>query len=628
MYVTKLKEKATGKTRIFYQHQVRDKVTKKKNTITVKDLGYVEDYLDLYDDPIQHFKDELAKEREEKNKLKKKQNIVNITLVRDAILPFNEFTNKFSRIINTGDFFILWALNELGVIKYLRKVQKKLNIEYSLESFMKLMIYKRILEPGSKLKAWQNKDCFFEDFDLEKHDIYRGLTQVAALKDNLLIDINNTMVKEHNRNNSFMFYDVTNVHFEIENEDGHRMKGVSKSHKPLPIVQLGLFMDKDGLPVWFDTFDGNTNDCITFLPSFKKVKNLMGLKHAIYVADKAMHTGDNIANIIANQCGYVISESPRKGSVDLQELVLNPEGYLTYDKETKKYVPVKLTAEGKIDFSEIDFMFKECDMKKNLAFKDLNDKKTNIKYFPRKKIIYWSRKYSERAKIDRLKAVMTAENKSHSKTKSVIDNNYGSNDYLKTIIKDKEGNVIEDYKAEVRFDNEKLDKKMELDGFYIIETNVVGVDPKDANKGEWTSRWNKNTMELQLNQEVNTHEIIEMYRGLWQIEECFRITKSELDLRPVYVSKENHIQAHVLICMLSLMVIRFLNKTTDNKFTTNELLEGLRDSSVSKLDGFNYLTNNYSNVLKELKHKTGIDLSWNVLKKSDITKIQKILNIK
>ncbi|MDC7242840.1 MAG: IS1634 family transposase [Sphaerochaetaceae bacterium] len=628
MYLTKLKEKATGKTRLFYQHQVRDKATKKKKTITVKDLGYLEDYLDKYDDPIQHFKDELQKDRDAKSKLKKKQDVVNITLVRDEILPYNKLTNKFSRIINTGDFFILWALNQFGIIDFLRKEQKQLNIEFSLESFMKLMIYKRILSPGSKLKAWQTKDCFFEHFDLEKHDIYRGLTQIAALKDSLLLDINNTMVKKHNRDNSFMFYDVTNVHFEIEDEDGHRMRGVSKSHKPLPIVQVGMFMDKDGLPVWFDTYDGNTNDCLTFLPSFKKVQNLMGLNHAIYVADKAMHTGDNIANIIANQCGYVISESARKCSKKLKNVLLDPKGYITYDKNLNKYIDVPTTDEGKIDFSKIDFMFKEYDMLHNIKLTNLDGRKTSISNFPRKKIIYWSKKYSERAKLERQRAVMNAENASHSKTKSVIDNNYGSNKYLKTIVKTNDGKKIEKWKAEVRFDNKKLEEEELLDGFYIIETNVIGVENEESIKGDWISRWNSKTMQLQLNKVVNTHEIIDMYRGLWQIEECFRITKSELDLRPVYVSKENHIEAHVLICMISLMVIRFLDKTTENKFTTNELLEGLRESTVSKLDGFNYLTNNYSNVLKELKIKTGIDLSWNVLKKSDITKIQKILKVK
>jgi hypothetical protein len=311
-----------------------------------------------------------------------------------------------------------------------------------------------------------------------------------------------------------------------------------------------------------------------------------------------------------------------------QNVLLDPKGYITYDKNLNKYIDVPTTDEGKIDFSKIDFMFKEYDMLHNIKLTNLDGRKTSISNFPRKKIIYWSKKYSERAKLERQRAVMNAENASHSKTKSVIDNNYGSNKYLKTIVKANDGKKIEKWKAEVRFDNKKLEEEELLDGFYIIETNVIGVENEESIKGDWISRWNSKTMQLQLNKVVNTHEIIDMYRGLWQIEECFRITKSELDLRPVYVSKENHIEAHVLICMISLMVIRFLDKTTENKFTTNELLEGLRESTVSKLDGFNYLTNNYSNVLKELKIKTGIDLSWNVLKKSDITKIQKILKVK
>lgn len=626
MYVTTLKEAATGKTRIFYQHQIRNKETRKKQTITIKDLGYVEDYLHLYEDPIQHFKDELQKERDAKKKLKKKKDVVTVSFVRDAILPYNKITGAFNRVINTGDFYILWALNQLEVLEPLKKAQQGLNIQYSLETLMKLLVYKRILAPSSKLKAWQNKDSFFEQFNVGKSDVYRGLTNFAQIKDTLLMDIHNTMVKKHNRNSSFMFYDVTNVHFETEDEDSHKRKGFSKNNKPLPIVQIGLFMDKDGFPVWFDTFDGNTNDCLTFLPSFKKLKNLMGLKHAIYVADKAMHTGDNVGNIVANKCGYVISESVRKCSKALQKEVLNPDKYVTYDKEKGKYVPVPLTDEGKVDFDKIDFMMKESDFVGNINITNLDGKKEKIENFPRNKIIYWSNKYAKRAKRDRQKALETAMNASHSKTKAVIDNNHGSNKYLRTEVYDKNNNLIEDWKADVRFDFQKLTKEEILDGYYIIETNVKGVKKEEDIKGDWVSRWDSKTMQLKLNKVVNTSDIVDIYRGLWQIEECFRITKSELDLRPVYVSKREHIKSHVLICLISLMVLRFLDKTTNYQFTTSELLTGLRRANVSKLDEYNYLNNYYSPVLRELKDKTGIDLSWNVFKKSDFTKIRKLLN--
>ena len=149
MYLTTLVEAATGKTRLFYQHQVRNKQTKKKETITIKDLGYLEDYVTLYKDPIKHFKDELQKERDAKIKLKKKQDVVSISFVRDAILPFDKHNNIFTRIINTGDLYILWALNQFGLWESLQEAQANLNIEFSLETFMKLMIYKRILNPSS-----------------------------------------------------------------------------------------------------------------------------------------------------------------------------------------------------------------------------------------------------------------------------------------------------------------------------------------------------------------------------------------------------------------------------------------------------------------------------------------------
>jgi transposase len=625
MYLTSLIEAATGKTRLFYQHQVRNKQTKKKETITIKDLGYLEDYLTLYKDPIKHFKDELQKERDAKIKLKKKQDVVSISFVRDAILPFDKNNKTFTRIINTGDFYILWAINQFGLWESLQEAQANLNIEFSLETFMKLMIYKRILDPSSKLKAWQSKDCFFEYLDLEKHDVYRGLTHLAKIKDTLLLDINRIMVSKHDRDTSFMFYDVTNVHFEIEDEDSHKKRGVAKNHQPLPLVQIGLFMDKEGFPVWFDTYDGNANDCITFLPAFKKVKDLMGLNHAIYVADKAMHTGDNIGNIIANKCGYVISESARKCSKALKKEILNPKGYTTYDETLKGYIDVPLTEKGEIDFDSISFMMKEYDMVDKITITNSQGDKQHISNFPRKKIIYWSKKYALRAKKDRQRSIEVAMNASHSRTQSVINNNHGSNKYLKTQVYDNKNQKVEDWGADVRFDFDKLSEDEILDGYYIIETNVKGVEKEEKIDGSWVSSWDSNTMQLKLNKIVDSHAIIDMYRGLWQIEECFRITKSDLDLRPVYVSKKDHIKSHVLICMISLMVLRYLDKTTGYNFSTTELLESLRKANVSKLDGLHYLNNFYSPVLQALKEKTDIDLSWNVFKKSDFTQIKKIL---
>jgi len=625
MYLTSLREAATGKTRLFYQHQVRNKQTKKKETITIKDLGYLEDYLTLYKDPIKHFKEELQKERDAKRKLKKKQDVVSISFVRDAVLPFDKNNNIFTRIINTGDFYIQWALNQFGLWESLREAQANLNIEFSLETFMKLMIYKRILDPGSKLQAWRSKDCFFEYLDLEKHDVYRGLTHLAKIKDTLLLDINSIMVSKHDRDTSFMFYDVTNVHFEIEDEDSHKKRGAAKNHQPLPLVQIGLFMDKEGFPVWFDTYDGNTNDCITFLPAFKKVKDLMGLDHAIYVADKAMHTGDNIGNIIANKCGYVISESARKCSKALKKEILNPKGYAAYDETLGGYRDVPLTEKGEIDFDSISFMMKEYDMVDKITVTNSQGDKQHIGNFPRKKIIYWSKTYASRAKMDRQRAIEAAMNASHSRTQSVINNNHGSNKYLKTQVYDNKNQKVEDWQADVRFDFDKLSEDEILDGYYIIETNVKGVEKEEKMDGSWVSSWDSNTMQLKLNKIVDSHAIIDMYRGLWQIEECFRITKSDLDLRPVYVSKKDHIKSHVLICMISLMVLRYLDKTTGYNFSTTELLESLRKANVSKLDGLHYLNNFYSPVLQALKEKTDIDLSWNVFKKSDFTQIKKIL---
>ena len=623
MYLVTLKDKKLGKTHLFIQHQFRDPGTKKKKTKTVKNLGFVEDYLDKYDDPIQHFKDELAKERDEKKLAQIKNSVITVSIQSDGIMEFTGINKTYDITKDIGNYPIQWVLNQLEVFSFLNKKQKEFKIEYKLEDLLKLLVYKRILAPASKLNDWKNKDSYFENFKMSLDSTYRALDKFNLLKDELLMHIHTIMMEKFQRDSSLMFYDVTNVHFEIENEDSFRRRGVAKNHQPLPLASIGLFMDKNGLPVWFEVYPGNTNDCKTFLPAFEKMQRLAGLKHSIYIADKGMYAGDNIGNLIANKCGYVIAESVRKASAKMQSIVIDATGYVCNDISGKEK-PIPLTDDGAIDYDKINFMYKVVDMPDKIAITGKDGKKHTISNFQKKKIIFWSKKYARRSKFDRLAAVEKAQAAVGSKSKSVIDNNYGKNRLLKTVITDANKNEIDGWNAELAFDFNKLNEEEKLDGFYIIETNVTGLADGEAPREGVESFWDKKNMQLKLNHKVTHQEIIDMYRGLWQIEECFRITKSEFDLRPVFVNKKEHITAHVLICFMSLFVIKFLKIETGEKYTTNEIIDSLRSAKVAKLDRRHYINLFYNEVLQDLRDLTGFQYSQKAFSEDYFIKMRKI----
>lgn len=325
------------------------------------------------------------------------------------------------------------------------------------------------------------------------------------------------MVELYHRDSMLLFYDVTNYYFEIDNGDSLRRKGVSKQHRKTPIVQMGLFMDDKGFPVTYDLFPGNTNDCITFTPMSETVRAQLEMEHIIFVADKAMMSGDNVAEV---KDTYVKNEDGKRTSV------------------------------------------------------------TGVGHY---QILYWPAKYAMRAKGDRQAAVEKALAASHSKRKDVIDNNHGSNKYLKTQVFDKNTKKqLETYDAKVVFDFNKLDEDESLDGFYVIETNVMGlrpcVDAQGQETGEFErefgqqSRCLKKEGMLQLNRLVLPLDIVDMYHGLWKIEQTFRVTKSELNARPIYVSREDRISSHFLTCFISLLIVRILEHELNHEYSSEQII--------------------------------------------------------
>ena len=620
MYAQTLLEKKTGRHLIMFVEGYRENGKVKHRTI--ERIGYVDEFTDLYDDPIAHFK-QVAKEKTKEKQ--ERQKAVVVELMPEAILPFDPDTDSYDCVKNIGHAAISKIFHTLGIHKFLDDRRKYLDISYNLTAVVKLLVYERIIAPDSKRAAWLGKNKYFDKMDFDLNAVYRSLSILPRYRDDLLKHLHKHMVDVYHRDSTLLFYDVTNYYFEIDNEDAFRRKGVSKQHRKTPIVQMGLFMDKAGFPVTYDLFSGNTNDSITFTPMSKAVREQLEMEHIIFVADKAMMSGDNVAEVITHHNGYIFSKSVRGATDLLKDTVRNSEGYLKYDAAGD---PINDTDTE----TTVSFMYKVLDEVKDTYVKDTEGNKHTVTGVGHYQIVYWSAKYAQRAKIDRLAAVEKALAATQSKSKDVIDNNHGKNKYLKTQVYDKKTKQqLASYDAKVVFDFKKLEEDESLDGFYVIETNVTGLRQQVDARGRGTgvvessfdrqSRWLEKEGMLQLNRIVEPLDIVDMYHGLWKIEQTFRVTKSELEARPVYVSRKDRIEAHFLTCFISLLIVRILEHELDHKFSSEQIITSLRKANVVELNSTTFKTLYYDKTLQKLKDALDIDFGMNVYTRVGIRKM-------
>ena len=618
MFVKKGPPTKDGRIVLYFAEGFRDSNGKPRSRV-VERIGYLNELEKTYSNPLAHFKEQAKRMTEEKEQGNQS---LSVDLSFHARMPFHEDTGVYDCVKNIGHAAISQVFHTLGIHQFLDDRRKYLKCDYNLTAVMKLLVYERILAPGSKRAAWLGKGKYFDKMEFSLNDIYHSLSVFPEWRDDLLQMLHQKMVDLYDRDSTLLFYDVTNYYFEIDHEDDFRKNGPSKEHRPNPIVQMGLFMDDKGFPVTYDLFEGNTHDSQTFTPMSEQVRSQLAMDHIIFVADKAMMSGDNVAEVITNHNGYIFSKSVRGGTEVLKDTVRDLHGYLRFDCEGREIPPHDTQ-------TPVSFMYKVLDEVKDTYVKDAEGKRTRVKGVGHYQIIYWSAKYAQRAKMDRQAAVEKALAASHSRSKDVIDNNHGKNKYLKTQVFDKNTKQkVEEYDAKIVFDFKKLEEDESLDGFYVIETNVTGLRPFIDARGQQTgeieqvfdkkSRWLKQEGMLQLNRVVTARDIIEMYHGLWKIEQTFRVTKSELQARPVYVAREDRIGSHFLTCFIALLIVRILEYELSGEYSTEQIIDSLRKANVTELNSTTFKTAYYDPILKELYDTLGIEFGQNIYTRSQI----------
>lgn len=570
MYLNVMNNKKTGITRLSIRRGYRDKDGKVKN-VTIKNLGNLEDLKKQYDDPIAHFKEVVKKMNDEE-----KQNNLPLTLNINKDERLEEGSNNRK---NFGYAALSKIYHELEIDKFLIHKFKGRNFsEFKINNIMKLLVFARALFPESKKSTFENRNIFFENTNFSLEEVYNALTYIEPFKDNIQKYIYDHIQDQYKPNNECVYYDVTNYYFEIDDNDDFRKKGVCKEHRPNPIVQMGLFMDSIGLPMCYKLFEGNTNDCLTLKPMVQELQKNYNVGKVIVVADKGLNTGNNIAYNKAIGNGYVMSLSVRGANADLKDYVLNEDGYVYNEDKTYK-------KKSRLSPREII-----------ITKKDKNGKTIKVKQnVDEQQVVFWSADYAKRAKAERQPAIDKAKDLIGNVQKYNKKNCVGASKYVKHLVFDKNTGEIIEAKSQLSLDEDKIAEEEMLDGYYMIVSSEF---------------------------DKTADEIIDIYRGLWRIEETFKVTKSELDARPVYVSSKEHIEAHFLTCYIALVLSRVLQHKLEKKYSVSKILESLSKCNCSNIQENYYLFDYFDTVLKDIGLATNIDFS---LKNRTLQDIKKIL---
>lgn len=533
----------------------------------VETLGYLDELEKLYDDPIAHFR-EIARQRTAEEAVDSEP----IQLVLD---PKAHIDQTEVGLKNLGYAVFEKIYHELGIHTFFARHENRLNIDFNLNAIFRLLVYSRILDPGSKKQAYDQQSQFFETMAPSLESVYRSLDYYDRFNLDLQTWLNEAVKKQYGRKQEYAYYDVTNYYFEIDEEDELRRRGPSKEHRPNPIVQMGLLLDSKGLPLAYHLFPGNQSEKLSLNPLLNRLKEDYGLGRLVVVADKGLNCGDNIANQVAVGNGYIYSQSIRGADQEFKQYVLEQTGYQPNGENSK--VKSRLYP-------------------KEIIFTDAQGKKKKIRV-DQKQVVFYSQDYADKARYDRSRTIAKAQKYLQSPSGMNQALAYSAASYIKGLQYDKEGEIIET-KSMLYLDEAKIREEAQYDGYYAIVTSEL--DKSDA-------------------------EIIDLYHGLWKIEETFKISKSDFRTRPVYVSLEAHIEAHFLTCFVALLLMRILelrmNRAgTGRMFSTFELLESLRNYTCSHISENIYNFHYTDDVIRHIQQVFGVDLSLKYRKRGDIRK--------
>lgn len=556
---------------------------------TIEGLGCISELKKKYDDPVAYFTQYAKKLTEQK----KKEKSVNITI--DSTAKMSTDTNDAK---NVGYGVLKELYRQLELDKFWNWKTRNLSVEFNVDKIFRLLVFSRILCPASQKGTFDHKGFYFEDFgDFSLDDVYHALDVICDNNEAL-----QQWIFEHSgqicaRDLSVSYFDCTNYYFDIGrsdldilDDDGnpadrkgnaaapkYRKRGPEKNHRPDPIVEMGLLMDRNAIPLAFDLFPGNESEKVHMRPLINRIKNHFSDARIIFVADRGLNTSDNIYYLNGDnkssdnqRDGYVYGQSVRGADAEFKSWALSG-GYTTERIEDDNGNEIAFQHKSRIHPKELHVNVTKPGQKKKTKKTVRADQK---------QMVYYSEKYAKRQRADREAMVQRAKDLIKHPKKYDKITAAGSASYVLGIGFDKNTGEIVEGKA-LSLNVEKIEEEKKCDGYYSIVTSELN---------------------------MTDHEMRDIYRGLAKIEDTFKISKSEFDSRPVFVRANDHIDAHFTTCFTALVLIRLLQTKLDNNFPVGKIIHALKSYCCIPIDTNTYQFHYYDEILKNIGEVFGMEL--------------------
>lgn len=472
--------------------------------------------------------------------------------------PTQLVEKNIQRDFNCGYLFLQSIYSQLRFDNICRNIKSHHTFEYNLNDILSDLVFSRILHPTSKRSSYSFAHTLLEQPTYELHDVYRALSVLATKSDYIQAEVYRNSQFLHQRNTKTLYYDCTNYYFEIEQEEGSKKYGKSKENRPNPIIGMGLFMDGDGFPLAFDLHPGNQNEQKTLKPLEHKVIRDFGCTEFIYCSDSGLGSKENKILNDMNGRSYVITQSLKKLKKEDREIALN----------TKQYR--KLNSTEFIDLKDLDES--DSEVYSSIYYKEIP---IDSKELSETLIVTYSPKYKAYQSKIRQGQIERAIQMIHTGNK-IKKTHRNPNDPARFITKTavtKNGEVAKQELCELN--QEAIDKEAAYDGFYGVVTDIDG----------------------------DVSQIIAINNRRWQIEECFRIMKTEFEAQPIYLQREDRIKAHFLICFLALLIYRLIEEKLGNRYTVEQIIDTLKSMHVCEVEAYGYLPTYKRTDLTDELHK-------------------------
>lgn len=495
-----------------------------------------------------------------------------------VMVPFhsNKLMDYHKQKLFTGGYLFLQSIYYgLKMDSICRKIKSRYKFEYDLNAILSDLIYTRVLVPSSKSSSFRTAKQFLEPPTYRLHDVYRALSVLAREMDFIQAEVYKNSFFLGSRNDRILYYDCTNYYFEIEQEDGDKKYGKSKEHRPNPIIQMGLFTDGDGLPLAFSLFPGNQNEQKSLKPLETKILQQFGCEKFIYCSDAGLASEDNRAFNHMGQRSFIVTQSIKKLPAEDRTWALSRSGFK------------RLSDDASMDITKLSE-----DDKDQLYYKD---EPFTTKKLHQRLIITYSPKYASYQKAVRAEQIARAEKMVANGTlKKQRKNPNDPARFVNKIAATEEG---EKAKIHYYLDLDKIAEEELYDGLYAVCTDLLDDDVAD---------------------------ILKVSEGRWQIEDCFRTMKTDFEARPVYLTREDRIKAHFLTCFLSLLHFRLLKRSLKDAYTTEQLLQTLRNIKFADVEEQGFIPVYERQKITDDLHETcGFRTDYQFITKRKMKGIQK-----